>query len=500
MWVSEAHANPLIQEDLMTTDTPSVADDRVAAAYFDEMVSAVVVEELTVRDGDVVREAQRWTAGSRGQIVEDPEALAAADLTGFVTEAIRIGAHALSVTGQVQEARALEQMVKEVGEKTADSATRAVESTEQAMRDASDAVSRAAADAKRAITEADSQSRKEFVTAVSAAKQDLNSEVRRIFGGDSPELLEKLAPVLDKFGTELDRRVRTSAGELLDKAARQFDPTDPASPMAKHAAELAAQHATLTQLLDKQHTELAEKVADLTTAIRVQEAKASVSRLTTIKGGSYEEQVHRIMYDVAAGLGDEYAETGTLVGLLARCKKGDGVLTADDGAAHVVLEMTDSPRAAWQSYLDEAERNRGAAASLGLVRTVEQNADKTVRVLGKRRVVIAFDPEHDDPELLRTVVMLLRTTALASSTRTGATEIATAEERIGEAVAQLDLIDSIKKSAGLITKHAASVEKECTGLNTSIRRLLGQALDALAGCTAVDDPPVAAIAEVGGAA
>ena len=62
---------------------------------------------------------------------------------------------------------------------------------------------------------------------------------------------------------------------------------------------------------------------------------------------------------------------------------------------------------------------------------------------------MAFDPEHDDPELLRTVVMLLRAAALAASARTGATEIATAEEKIDEALEQLGKIDEIKKSAGL---------------------------------------------------
>ena len=72
-------------------------------AHFDESATAVVVRRMTIRDADVVREAQRWTAGERGPVVEDPGELTRADLTNFVTEAVRIGAHALSVTGQAQE-------------------------------------------------------------------------------------------------------------------------------------------------------------------------------------------------------------------------------------------------------------------------------------------------------------------------------------------------------------------------------------------------------------
>ena len=46
-----------------------------------------------------------------------------------------------------------------------------------------------------------------------------------------------------------------------------------------------------------------------------------------------------------------------------------------------------------------------------------------------------FDPETDDYELLRTVVMVLRTAAKAASSRTGATQTATAEEKIREELA-----------------------------------------------------------------
>jgi hypothetical protein len=90
-------------------------------AHFDIDGAAVVIEQLTIRDREVAREAQRWVSGERGPLVENLDALTSADLTNYVTEAIRIGAHALSVTGQAQEAQALERMLKDVGDKTANS-------------------------------------------------------------------------------------------------------------------------------------------------------------------------------------------------------------------------------------------------------------------------------------------------------------------------------------------------------------------------------------------
>lgn len=187
------------------------------------------------------------------------------------------------------------------------------------------------------------------------------------------------------------------------------------------------------------------------------------------------------MSAVTAGIGDEYANTTATVGLVPLSRKGDGVLTIEGGTARVVIEMTDSVRGGWNDYLGEAERNRAAIAALGVVRTSDQNAGQTIRVLGPRRVVVAFDPDRDDPQLLRTVVMLLRTVALAATVRTGTAELATAEERIDEAVAQLGKIDAVKKLAGSIQRNATKIDAECTSIGVTVNRLLNQALVALSG-------------------
>ena len=160
------------------------------------------------------------------------------------------------------------------------------------------------------------------------------------------------------------------------------------------------------------------------------------------------------------------------------------MLSINDDTTRVVIEMTDSTRAGWAEYLGEAERNRQAAAALGRVRTAEQNGGRSIRVLGPGRVVLAFDPETDDPDLLRTAVMLLRTVALATVTRRGADQLATAEEKISEAVVQLEKLDEVKKTAGSIQKHATKIETSCTAISSGIHRLLADALAALTEATA----------------
>lgn len=468
-------------------------------AHFGQDAAAVVVERLIIHDSDVVREAQRWTTGERGPLIESPDTLASADLTNYVIEAVRIGAHALSVTGQAHEAQTLERMLKEVGDRTIDSATHAAELTVRAVREASDAVMSATRDAKTAITEADTRSRQELTTAVTAAKQELNTELRRIFAGESPELVERLQPVLAKFGADLDAKVSAGTTELLAKAAKQFDPSDPTSPMAKHTAELAVHQQQLTHQLANQHAELTGKIEELSTALRVQEATTALARVTPIKGESYAGSVHIVLVGIAAGLGDDYADTSTTTGHLPRCKKGDGVLSLNDGAARVVIEMTDSTRTGWTDYFDEAERNRDAVASLGLVRTIDENGGQLLRVIGTHRLILAFDPDNDTSDLLRTVVMLLRTTALATASRKGVHQVATAEEKIAEALDQLVKIDSVKKLSATIQKSATRIDSECTALNSAVRRLLDDALAALAGAQATG-PGLVRTADAHGAA
>lgn len=458
-----------------------MTDNTKKGARFDEAGAVVIIDGLELAQADVVGEARHWINGERGQRCDDVAQIAGADLTRFATEALVLGSRALTITAQTAETRALEQMLKDVGDKTAEATREAGEVTALATRSATEAVAKAAEDAKKAITAADEVTRKNLAEAVALTKKDLLDETRRLFGGENPEFGERLQLIVDKFAASLEKQVQASAAELLTKATKQLDPSDPTSPTAKHAAALAEQQERHTKQIEKSQAELSAKVDALSAALKVQDAKASLAKVTPIKGASFEDRLHSLMNEIAAGIGDEYEDTTAKTGLVPRSKKGDGVLTTSGQGARVVVEVTDSARGNWGEYFDEAERNRGASASLGIVRSTDQNSGHSIRVLGPRRVVIAFDPDADDADVLRTVTLLLRTTAIAAEVRTGEAEIDTAEEKICAAVAQLDKIDMIKKTAGSIQKGATKIESECTSITTSIRRLLDEALVSLAG-------------------
>ena len=149
--------------------------------------------------------------------------------------------------------------------------------------------------------------------------------------------------------------------------------------------------------------------------------------------------------------------------------------------ARVVLEMTDSIRPSWSSYLQLAEDNRGAQASLGLVRSADQLAGGPLLTLGARRIVMVFDPEQDDPHLLRCVVQVLRLSALAAATRVDSGELETADEALVAALGTLDRVGKIRSCADQVRKHASTIGVEAESLLTELNRLLAQARTALAG-------------------
>jgi hypothetical protein len=90
------------------------------------------------------------------------------------------------------------------------------------------------------------------------------------------------------------------------------------------------------------------------------------------------------------------------------------------------------------------------------------------------------------------VVQLVRLAAIAVAQRDNTGEIRTAEEKIDEALATLSKIDSIEKTAGLISKSAIKIGSESGALRTEITRLLKQAATALIGAKADGDSDVAA--------
>jgi hypothetical protein len=344
--------------------------NQASSVRFDPRGPSVVIEHLTVDDHAVVAESRFWAQGHRGPASSSDE-LADADLSNYVRQALAVGANAIAAAGGVQQTYDLKDLVAEVSERTEQTSLRAVEATDAAIAKATKAMEAASTHARKAISEAGELARKDFSGNVDAVRRTLATEIQRVVGGENPELLARFQPLLDRFGRDLDERATKHLGELLVKVAEQFDPAQPTSVLAQQNRVLGEQHHALSEALTKQQAELCSKVDDLAIAVKVahaaRSAAAATAQLTPLKGNTYAESVHHVLASIAAGLGDDYADTSGVTGLVSRSKKGDGVLSVEGSEVRVAVEMSDSQRGSgWSAYLAEAERNRNAA---GLDRT-----------------------------------------------------------------------------------------------------------------------------------
>lgn len=312
------------------------------AVHLDPRGPSLVVRTFSLVDDAVIREARHWTTGRRGPAIEDPATLARADLTAYLTEAVVLGSRALSAMGQSGEARAIEQMLREVGEKTASATGEASELTRRTVSDAVETLDQAATAAKKSITEAEERSRKELTAAVETAQKAIAEEMRRTLGGENPALVERLKPLLGAFGSGVEESARAATDALLRHAVKQFDPADPTSPVAKLSSALALQQEAVTARLDKNHSELTAAVTELATVVKVGRERSNVVALSPMKGQGFEDSVADLMQELASGLGDEYELTGTTGGLVPNSRKGDAVLHVGGADVRVVVEVTDS--------------------------------------------------------------------------------------------------------------------------------------------------------------
>jgi hypothetical protein len=465
-----------------------------AVVRFDPATSSLHIVDLRVEQPAVTIEALRWSTGRRGEPVA-ADGLRDADLSAFAQQSLVIGATAISAAGGAVEAANLAALVDQLGDRAARSADEAAMSTKAAVEQARKSVVDAASLAKDAITAAGVEARKSFTHEVAEARVALLCEITRLLGGESPELATRLSGVLDSFGKDVQARSATQIDEVIRKAAKAFDPTDPDSPMAKHQAALQARHDELATLVGRHHEHLAREVRALAEAIRVEHAAATargqVASLTPLKGATFEDGAGSAVEQIASSLGEEFVVTGSAAGSLPTSKKGDGVVVLAGGVARIVVEMHNgSGRRDWNGYLEEAERNRDAVASLGIVPDLAANVGQSLRVLGPRRLVLAYTP-GDDESLLRSAVVLLRLLALASVRGDAGADLALVRQRLTEATAALSMFAVIRKNAGAILRSVTAIDRDADALETTLHRLLTQAATALEGISPGEQPAAA---------
>ena len=237
---------------------------------------------------------------------------------------------------------------------------------------------------------------------------------------------------------------------------------------------------------------LAERMDNLSGAIaKVQEdvtkdiAIAPVIEVGVFGGLDYEDEVISWVQRIASANGDDCEPTGNITGLVPRSKKGDGVVDLKVGGStrsRIVLEAKNQAlsKLEWERERDGSKANRAATSFIGLCKHFNDMPNSSrVLILDTQSIVLSFDPEIDDPELLVLIYRMIKLNALSGSGIIDEVNIVEVNRNLEDAIKALNKFDLISKNASAIRNSADTITKEANEIRNSISDKLGAAQGAM---------------------
>jgi hypothetical protein len=450
---------------------------------------ALVFEHFREADPRVVAEAARWVGGARGAAV--PEGTTEGeDLSAFASVALGLAAQVMSLGPEVSGLSTLASTVSQMSDRAHEASAALTADVTRATAEATEAAARATREAVRVtaetLTAARQQVAADMAATVGAATARVREEVERLLGDDTP-VARNVRDLVSSQMADSSARMQRTFAETLGAVSSILDVGNPTSPLARLEHRLAErqdrQHAEVTARIDQ----VRETVSAATAAAQTAVAVAAVQASSPAKGRPFEESVGAALEEIAAGLGGSYEATGDTVGALRACRKGDGVLELPSldgaGGVRIAIEMTTTGAARkWGPYLDEAERNREADASIGVVPSANLVPGRAaIAAVAPNRVVVAHDAEGGHA-LLRAAAVLLSLRVQRDAVRDHqGLDLTAVDARIADAEQLLGALSEVLKAAAGVKAGAAKVMAGLEGTHEALARALALARAALRG-------------------
>lgn len=428
----------------------SIAIRPIPSAASAELIGdRVVVHELEVSDPDVVGGAKRFVQ-STGQT----------DVIAFVVGVLELGGKALSLAGTSMDVGEIRRSVDKL-------AIQVVDSTEQSVAAVTAAVQQVTGEDEGSLLRGVS-------TILDGLKRGLEDLLTGEDGPVRASISKTITATTDSALAEV-QRVLAAHQQVMHEVLSSDNPSSPLSGLRTELLRSQSEYAESVQ----------RQLADIETMLEVSTAVQKVIASTALKGGSYEEHVMARLDAMCKGAGDVLERTGALAGLNGRAKKGDGVVSVDHPIAtglqaRLVVEAKNQSLslAAWRRELDEAKKNRGATAALGLVRSCElMPGGDRLRVIDSLTYILAFDPASDDDELLLAAYQLLRIQALSQLSDAGdEVDVLAVQKCVAKALEALADFDKITRAARLAINQVGGIATTADGLREELVRSLQTAL------------------------
>jgi hypothetical protein len=279
--------------------------------------------------------------------------------------------------------------------------------------------------------------------------------------------LGRLVTQMKEGRDSLDQVFQQTVGRL----AKEFSLDHEDSGLVRFKREIGG----LLQGFVEQQTSFRQEVLAALEGLR---ARRAAEAETTLKGGTFEEAMHALLQREAERGGDVLEETGTLVGDLKHCKKGDFVLhLGAESAGHgerIVVEAKNEAGHSLKDALDEmaqARPNRRAQHGVFVFhRAVAPPGLPPLRRCGDD-VVVLWDPDDPSTDLwLRAALEITRalTVRRARADRGEAASLEAMDRLLAQLEKDAGSLDRIVTSANTITSSASRILGEAESLRKKV--------------------------------
>ena len=299
---------------------------------------------------------------------------------------------------------------------------------------------------------------------------DHEIKIDEITAGEDSPLRVAMLKSLKEAEKRIEDDIASQVAKQKTEIATLLDPGNPTSPLR-----------SLAERMDGLSSAIAKVQEDITKDIAI----APVIEIGVFGGLDYEEEAISWVQRIASANGDDCEPTGNITGLVPRSKKGDGVVDLKVGGntrSRIVLEAKNQAltKLDWERERDGCRTNRAATSFIGLCKHLNDMPNgNRVLILDTQSIVLAFDPQIDDPELLILIYRMTKLHALSGSGIIDEVNIVEVNRNLEDAVKALSKFDLISKNASAIRNSADTITKEANEIRNSISDKLGAAQGAM---------------------
>ena len=296
-------------------------------------------------------------------------------------------------------------------------------------------------------------------------------EIEELANGEDSELRKVMLKMLREAKDEISKDVKGTVASQEQKLGQLLDPQNPLSPLRQLATKV---------------DEVAKSLAELREQEKVETAVAEVIETGVFGGVEYEEVAVQHLQRIAAAAQDDCEATGSVTGRVARSKMGDAVIDLKVGGkvyARMVMEAKNKAlsKSDWEKEAKGSKENRAASGFIGMCKHLADMPNGSrLMILDAQSIVLAYNPDIDDPQLLALVYQVVKMNTLNNAGGFDGIDMVEVNVSLQEALKALERFDALGKQVSAIENAAKAIRKEAGEIRDAVETKIGQVQRAIA--------------------